>query len=168
MRRQALLWLTVIAAGAAAAAGVAQAAPSDAASWGKMSGFGLGMLQDAVYQQHGFGTSGGPKFFTSYRVEGGRVDLMFKHGRVTDLNCSAPGPLAGGGCPTGFTLPDGTSLGTKVPYRSPWHGYSRYTPQEPQYDFYYWRKSVRSGGRIVHVYLITERGKVTSIAEATS
>jgi hypothetical protein len=80
------------------------------ASWGKIDSFGLGMLQNAVYEQHGFGTSGSPRFYTSYRAGGGRVDLLFKHGRVSAVSCSASGPAGGGGCPTGFALPDGVSL----------------------------------------------------------
>lgn len=147
---------------------VGRAAPAAPNPWGKMAGFGLGTLQDAVYEQHGFGTSGQPNFETSYRVAGGRVDLFFKHARIAAVNCAAPGPLAGGGCPAGFALPDGIALGSRVPYQSPWHGYSRYNPEQPQYDFYYWRKAVKVGARVVHVYLITERGKVTSIAEATT
>jgi hypothetical protein len=145
------------------------ASPADGAtaSWGKINNFGLGMLQNAVYEQHGFGTSGSPRFYTSYRVGGGRIDLLFKHGRVSAVSCSASGPPGGGGCPAGFALPDGVALGSPVPYRSPWHGYARYTPQEPQYDFFYWRKAVRVGGRTLHVYLLVERGKIVSISETT-
>jgi hypothetical protein len=143
----------------------ANAAPS---TWGKIGSFGLGMLQDAVYEQHGFGSSGGRKFYSSYRDGGGRVDLLFKHGRVSEVGCSAPGSVAGGGCPSGFGLPDGVSLGVAAPYRSPWRGYARYVPPEPQYDLYYWKKVVRTPARLVYVYLVVERGKVISIGESTS
>ena len=133
--------------------------------WGKIGGIGIGMLQNAVYQQHGFGSSGRPGSYTRYRLQGGEVEIGFVHGRVAGVNCGALGGEAG--CPQGFALPDGVTQHTHVPYKSPWKGYARYTPQQPQSDFYYWRKVVRAGGRPLHIYLITERGKVLSIAEAT-
>jgi hypothetical protein len=155
--------------GVAAFGAVAVAATSVAAAtsqWGKIGEVGVGMLQDAVYQQHGYGSSGQPQFVTSYRERGGQVDVLFKHGRVTNVSCSEAN-AGGRGCPAGFALPDGVALNMPVPFRTPWRGYTRYVPPDAQFDFYYWRKAVRVGGRLLHVYLMTERGKIVSIGEGT-
>ncbi len=140
-----------------------------APAWGKIGGIGVGMLQDAVVEQHGLGerdscTGEGCADVRYY----GRVQVSFEHSRVVSVDCTAPGSLAGRGCPAGFALPDGLALGTPVPYRKHWRGYVRYTPQEPQYDFFYWKKSVRVGGRAIGVYLIIEKGKVIGITEAAA
>ena len=146
---------------------VAVPARAAAPTWGKIGGIGVGMLQNAVIEQHGLGerdscTDKGCEDVRYY----GRVQVVFEHGRVSSVNCAAPGPLAGRGCPAGFALPDTVSLGTPVPYQKQWRGYVRYTPQEPQYDFFYWKKSVRVGGRVLGVYLTIEKGKVIDIMEA--
>jgi hypothetical protein len=135
--------------------------------WGKIGGIGVGMLQDAVIYQHGLGqrdscTEKGCADVRSY----GRVQVTFVHGRVSSVNCSAAGALAGRGCPTDFVLPDGVKLGTAVPFAKRWRGYVRYTPQEPQYDFYSWKKSVRVGARLVGIYLTVEKAKVVAIVES--
>lgn len=160
-------WFVLLGLFFATAAIAPATALSAAAAWGKIGGIGVGMLQDAVIYQHGLGQrdSCTDKGCLDVRYYG-RIQVIFKHGRVASVDCAALGSLAGRGCPAGFVLPDGVSLGTPVPYGKHWHGYVRYTPQDQQYDFYSWKKYVRVGGRVIVVYLTIEKGKVIGILEA--
>jgi hypothetical protein len=138
-------------------------------AWGKIGGIGVGMLQDAVVYRYGLGhrnscTDKGCADVRTY----GKVQVVFKHGRVASIDCASPGPLAGRGCPLGFVLPDGVTLGTAVPYAKHWRGYVRYTPKDSQYDLYSWKKQVRVGGRLIGVYLTVEKGRVIGIVEAAA
>jgi hypothetical protein len=134
--------------------------------WGKMGGIAVGMLQEAVIYNQGLGhrESCTDKGCADVRDYDG-VQVIFEHGRVGSVNCAAPGPLAGHGCPNGFVLPDGVALGTRVPFGKSWRGYIRYIPPDAQYDFFYWKKHVRIDGRLIGVYLMIEKGKVIGIGE---
>lgn len=144
-----------------------QTASAAAPQWGKIGTIGIGMLRAAVVEQQGFGVSDSCTGVGCATVgQYGKLQVQFSNGRVTDIDCAAPGSLAGTGCPAGFTLPDGVTLGTPVPYRTNWNGYTRYTPTEPQYDLFYWRRTVNESGRRIHVYLVVEKGHIISIAES--
>ena len=47
-----------LAVGIASLAAASSFAQAGTPTWGKIGDLGIGMLQDAVYQQHGFGSSG--------------------------------------------------------------------------------------------------------------
>jgi len=165
-RHLSALFGTVI---AVALSAVVVAVPAHAAApvWGKIGGIGVGMLQDAVIYHYGVGErdSCTDKGCADVRYYG-KVQVVFEHGRVAAIYCTAPGSLAGRGCPPGFALPDRVALGTPVPYAKRWRSYTRYTPRDAQYDLYSWKKQVRVGGRLIGIYLTVEKGKVISIGES--
>jgi hypothetical protein len=144
------------------------AAPAAAGApvWGKIGNIGVGMLQEAVIEQNGLGEQQGcGQGCVDIRYYG-KVEVEFKGGRVVSISCAAPGSLAGRGCPAGFALPGGVELGTRVPYRKQWRGFSRYVPATPQSDLFYWRRYVRVGGRRIEVDLVVEKGRVIDITES--
>lgn len=168
--------VVAVAAGASLIAGVAacgsgakplslvSAAVSHGRVWGMIGPFQLGMLQSAVYKTHGYGSTGEAWPWTSYRVAGGTVKVGFLlRRRLSDLSCATPGFPQGGGCPKGFQLPDGVAVGTLVPARSPWRGYTRSRSSQRL-----WEKTVRTATRRISVTIFAMQGKVVFIGESTT
>ena len=139
-----------------------------ALSWGTIGGIRVGSAQAALIHKRGPGVRYNKPCPICVDLRWyGPVLVEFKHRRVVRLDCAATGPLAGRGCPHGFVLPDGVALGTPVPRQTRWHGYVTYVPMTgAQYDFIYWRRSVRVGHRAIWVSLVVEKGRVIGITEA--
>lgn len=143
-----------------------------------IAGIAVGSSEPTVIRQRGTGhrescAGTGCADIRSY----GPVTVQFEHGKVASIYCASPGPEGGHGCPRHFALPDGVTLGTRVPsaaglpglpraLTTHWRGYRKYRPSEPQYPISStWKKTVRINGAPVTVYLATIGRKVAVIEE---
>jgi hypothetical protein len=95
----------------------------------------------------------------------GSVEVSFVGHVVRSLLCATP-ELMGRGCPPGFALPDGVSLGTRVPEQpTHWHGYVRADAHPSQYAT--WNKAVPGrGGNHIDVFFSLYRDKVVAMGES--
>ena len=131
--------------------------------WGTMGGITMLTPETTVIAQHGRGERIGGKM-TDDRYYGS-VEVSFVGHVVRSLLCATP-ELMGRGCPPGFALPDGVSLGTRVPEQpTHWHGYVRADAHPSQYAT--WNKAVPGrGGNHIDVFFSLYRDKVVAIGES--
>ena len=134
-------------------------------SWTCIAGICLGQSRAALDYNHGVAAADIPS--RTIRVPGGRVWACFWRctNAVTEdgftyyggtrrpanrlLTVSSCGPI--------FRLPDGTTMGRKIPFGKHWNGYRRITLEGSQPG---WRKVVRRGSAKIRVTLSVTRGRV--------
>ena len=163
MRRSLILILA-----AALALPMAASASTPKPSWRCIAGVCLGQSRGAITYKYGVVVDQLPS--RGIRVPGGRVWACFWRcqGSVTEDGFTYYGGtmrpanrlLTISTCDSIFLLPDGTTLGTNIPFGKLWNGYRRIVLYEPG-PRAGWEKVVQTGVGKVRVVLDPSQGRVS-------